>query len=103
MNLSEKDQYIINQYQEDEEMMVLLYAQWCINHDVDPHILYEKAYPKQPKNKLLDEALTKTVDKEASEEIGTDLIIALLQAFGNDDLAFQLNQIAQKEDETKAE
>src|SRR5699024_24201 len=93
MKLSDRDKYIIQRYQEDEERMVLLYAQWCVNQNSDAHELYERAYPNQRKNKTLDQVLENTLPKEESEVITNDLIIAAMQIFGNDDLAFEIGQI----------
>lgn len=96
MQLSEREKYIIERYQQDESMMVLLFAQWCVNNDVNPHELYQKAYPHQPKNDALEEALEQTVSKDESEYISKNIIIMLLQMFGNDDLAFEVAQIEEK-------
>lgn len=93
MKLSDKDKYIIERYQQDEAMMVLIFAQWCINHDLDPLEVYERAYPNQPKNKLLLEAIEKTVPKNESEEISKEVVQHVLQLFGNDDLAFVIQEI----------
>lgn len=97
MQLSKRDQYIIERYQEDEAMMVILFAQWCVNNGVDSHELYQKAYPHQIKNDALDKALEQTVSKEESEYISQNIIISLLQMFGNDDLAFEVAQIDEKD------
>ena len=99
MKLSDRDKYIIERYQADEEMMILLFAQWCVNNNIDAHELYERAYPQQGTNKALNEALENTVPKEESELITQDLIIAAMQVFGNDDLAFEIGQIDIKESE----
>lgn len=101
MQLSDRDKFIIQRYEEDEEMMVLLFAQWCVNNNVDAHELYEQAYPHQGQNKTLDAALESTVPKEESEIISQEIIITVLQTFGNDDLAFEVGQIEVKDDETK--
>lgn len=93
MKLSDKDKYIIERYQQDEAMMVLIFAQWCINHDLDPLEVYERAYPNQPKNKLLLEAIEKTVPKNESEDISKEVVQHVLQLFGNDDLAFVIQEI----------
>lgn len=93
MKLSDKDKYIIERYQQDEAMMVLIFAQWCINHDLDPLEVYERAYPNQPKNKLLLEAIEKTVPKNESEDISKEVVQHVLQLFGNDDLAFVIEEI----------
>lgn len=96
MKLSEKDQYIIKQYQQDEEMMILIFAQWCVNEELDPLEVYEKAYPNQPKNKALIEAIDRTVPKNESEDISIDLVQHVLQLFGNDDLAFIIQEIVDR-------
>src|SRR5690625_4380638 len=96
MKLSEREQYIIKQYEQDEEMMILLFAQWCVNNDLNAHQLYGRAYPHQLENKALQAALDQTVPKDESEAISKNLIIAVLQAFGNDDLAFEVEQVKVK-------
>lgn len=90
------EQYIIERYQNEEEMMILLFAQFCINHNLNPETIYEEAYPAQGKNKFLQAAIDKTVAKEASEAIPIDLLQDALQAFGNDDLIFVLQNHLQK-------
>lgn len=45
-------------YERDENMMILVFAQWCVNHDLDPMELYAKAYPQQK----LNESLKKTME-----------------------------------------
>jgi len=92
----DKDKQVIENYQNDEEMMILLYAQWCINHDLDPVELYVKAYPNQPKNDVLLKMLESTVAKEQSEMIPDQMIISVLQTFGNDDLAFVVHEEKEK-------
>ncbi|HLR70666.1 MAG TPA: hypothetical protein VK085_04460 [Pseudogracilibacillus sp.] len=93
MQLSDRDKYIIERYKEDEEMMILLFAQWCVNNNIDANELYEKAYPHQAQNKALKNAIEQTVPKEDSEFISQQIIISILQMFGNDDLAFEVGQI----------
>lgn len=88
MNKKEHEQRVIENYQSDEKMMILIYAQWCINHDLDPKKLYEKAYPNQLQNDALTEALALTVSKQEADEIADQTVLNVLQLFGNDDLAF---------------
>jgi len=83
---------VIEQYQNDEKAMVLIYAQWCINEGFDPVELYKRAYPKQPTNELLLEMLEQTVDKRESQMISTEMVLQMLQLFGNDDLAFVIQE-----------
>ena len=87
-----QDDYVIERYLQDEKTMILLFAQWCVNNDLDPLELYEKAYPDQPKNKALVEALNHTVDKGEAGSIAKESVISLLEMFGNVDLAFQVTQ-----------
>ncbi|WP_099156513.1 hypothetical protein [Virgibacillus ndiopensis] len=88
MDKKDVEKQVIDSYQNDEKMMILIYAQWCINNDLDPREIYEKAYPAQMKNPALNEALGLTVPKEESDEIPDQTVINVLQLFGNDDLAF---------------
>src|SRR5699024_3630742 len=88
MSKKEMEDKVIESYQNDERMMILIYAQWCINNDLDPQTLYEEAYPEQMKNKTLLDVLELTVPKEESENIPDQTVLNVLQLFGNDDLAF---------------
>lgn len=83
-NMNDK---VIEQYHNDEKMMILVFAQWCINHDLDPLELYQRAYPNQLANKLLLDILSLTVPKEESEIIDDQLVIHALITFDNVDLA----------------
>lgn len=42
MNPSEREAFIIQKYKQEETLMILLYAQWCVNHELDPLMIYEK-------------------------------------------------------------
>jgi len=79
---------VIESYQNDEKMMILVYAQWCINNDIDPQSLYMEAYPEQTTNKILLEVLELTVPQNESEHIPNETVLNMLQLYGNDDLAF---------------
>lgn len=88
----EKDDYIIQKSKENEEMMILIYAQWCLNNNIEPQTLYKQAYPEQTIPTLLDDVMESTVPKNESEEITGELVIQLLQVYGNDDLAFAVQE-----------
>ena len=88
MKSEDVEKRIIEQYQKDERMMILIFAQWCINHDVDPIELYKKAYPNQGDNQQLTEILELTVPKEEAGEIADQTLLDILSAYGNEDLAF---------------
>ncbi|WP_339229913.1 hypothetical protein NSQ77_07225 [Oceanobacillus sp. FSL K6-2867] len=96
--MNEKDKQVIENYQSDEKMMILIYAQWCINNELDPVKLYEKAYPGQLKNNALLEVIEGTVTAEESAEITDQTVLDVLQLFGNDDLAFIVQEQIEKRD-----
>ncbi|WP_027955757.1 hypothetical protein [Halobacillus kuroshimensis] len=83
-----REEEVIRNYQKGEKMMILVFAQWCINHDLDPIAIYTEAYPYQEKNKELIEALDLTVPKKESDLIDSETILEVLSLYGNDDLAF---------------
>ncbi|GLB61284.1 hypothetical protein [Cytobacillus sp. NCCP-133] len=88
MNQKQLEEKIIQNYQGEEKMMILVFAQWCKNHDLDPEIVYLKAYPGQAKNRALQEAIELTVPKEEAGEVPEQTLLGVLAMFGNDDLAF---------------
>ncbi|WP_400162487.1 hypothetical protein ACAF76_002575 [Brevibacillus sp. TJ4] len=92
MDQKEMEQQMIQAYQRDEGMMVLVFAQWCVNHDLDARELYSRAYPKQAENPLLAQMMANTVPKEESEEIPDATLLGVLSLFGNDDLAFVVTE-----------
>ncbi|WP_010529361.1 hypothetical protein [Lentibacillus jeotgali] len=92
MDKSEFEQKVIESYQKDEKMMILVYAQWCINNSLDPEALYERAYPGQLHNQALRDALELTVPKQESEDIPDQTVLNVLQLFGNNDLAFVVRE-----------
>lgn len=98
MSNKEMDEKVIENYQNDERMMILIYAQWCINNDLNPQTLYEEAYPEQIKNKTLVDVLELTVPKKEAEFIPDVTILNVLQLFGNDDLAFLVQGEIEKRD-----
>lgn len=100
----EMNEKVIQSYLHDEKMMILVYAQWCINNELDPRALYQQAYPNQINNQELEIVLAElTVSKEESEPIENQVVIQVLQLFGNDDLAFVVqNEINKKKSERKA-
>ncbi|WP_052339896.1 hypothetical protein [Gorillibacterium massiliense] len=69
-------------------MMILVFAQWCINHEKDPYELYKKAYPSQGENAALTQAMELTVPKEEAGDIPDETLLGVLSLYGNEDLAF---------------
>jgi len=96
MNPKELEEKIIQHYQGEEKMMILIFAQWCVNHDLDPEELYLRAYPNQSSNPSLREAIELTVPKVEAGEIADQTLLGVLSLFGNDDLAFVVTEEIQK-------
>ena len=96
MNQKELEEKIIENYQGQEKMMILVFAQWCINHDLEPEEIYLRAYPNQSANPALREAIELTVPKDEAGEVSDETIMGLLSLFGNDDLAFVVTEEIQK-------
>ncbi|MFS0749045.1 hypothetical protein [Oceanobacillus sp. 1P07AA] len=92
----DKNEKVIRQYQEDEKRMVLIFAQWCVNHQLDPFTVYGEAYPTQMNNYILKEVIDWTVNASESDTIDTELVIQILQAYGNDDLAMVVSEKSQE-------
>lgn len=86
------EQKIISQYQRDEGMMILVFVQWCINHDLDPQEVYQKAYPNQMKNPMLEQMIQLGVTKEEAGDIPDQTLLQVLSLFGNDELAFVVSE-----------
>lgn len=99
MNAKEIEKRVIENYQNDERMMILIFAQWCVNNNLDAQELYNKAYPNQLNNTILDEVVEETVSKNEADEIPTVTVLQVLQLFGNDDLAFVVQEESEKLDD----
>ncbi|MCR2822837.1 hypothetical protein [Lederbergia panacisoli] len=97
MNYQDIEKRVKENYQNDEEMMILIFAQWCINHDLDPEKVYGQAYPDQAANSALRKAIHSTVAKENGSDISNDTLLNILSLFGNDNLAFVITEIISKE------
>ena len=96
MNKKELEDKIVANYQSEEKMMILVFAQWCVNHDLDPEEIYLRAYPSQSNNQALREAIELTVQKEEAGEVADQTLLGVLSLFGNDDLAFVVTEEIQK-------
>lgn len=92
MNSKEIEERIIENYKQDEGMMVLVFAQWCINHDIAPKELYFRAYPNQKDNEILNHMLEQTVSKNEAEDIPDSTVLGVLSLFGNEDLAYEVSK-----------
>lgn len=96
MNQKELEEKIIENYQGQEKMMILVFAQWCINHDLEPEEIYLRAYPNQSANPALREAIELTVPKDEAGEVSDETLLGVLSLFGNDDLSFVVTEEIQK-------
>ncbi|MEC0205267.1 hypothetical protein P4H39_21920 [Paenibacillus lautus] len=103
MEFTEKsvEERIAESYRQDEDMMILVFAQWCVNHGLDPVELYRKAYPNQPDNEQLARVLELTVPKEEAGEIPDQTLLGVLSLFGNEDLAIVVAEAAATLDSDK--
>ena len=93
LNSKEVEQKIIENYQKDEQMMILIFAQWCVNHDLDPSEVYFKAYPDQSANYALKQTIDLTVPKEESEHIPDQTLLNVLSLYGNEELAYVVTEV----------
>ncbi|MDP4161833.1 MAG: hypothetical protein Q8898_01905 [Bacillota bacterium] len=96
MNQKDLQEQIIQNYQSEENMMILVFAQWCVNHDLDPEEVYLRAYPNQAANQALRDGIDLTVSKEEAGEVPDQALLGILSLFGNDDLAFIVTEEMEK-------
>lgn len=87
MEFKNIEEQVIQKYQEDEQLMIRLFVQWCTNHHLDPHELYKRAYPNQQVNAVMKNIIEQA-DAEDDITIDNETMLDVLQLFGNDDLAF---------------
>lgn len=91
------EEQIVESYKRDEEMMILVFAQWCVNNGLDPEALYLAAYPQQGDNIPLRRAIDLTVPEEEAGFISDDTVLGVLSLYSNDDLAYVVTEaIAQR-------
>lgn len=95
------EERIVESYRQDEDMMILVFAQWCVNHGLDPVDLYRKAYPDQVVNERLARVLELTVSKEEAGDIPDQTLLGVLSLFGNDDLAITVVDAMTQRDQAK--
>lgn len=91
MEFKSIDEQVIQKYQEDEQLMIQLFVQWCVNHELNPNELYARAYPEQPENAALQKEVKEMEDADPLE-IDNETMMDVLQLFGNYDLAFVLSE-----------
>ena len=87
MDFKNIDEQVIQKYQDDEQLMIRLFVQWCANQQLNPHELYMRAYPNQQENIAMQNIIEKA-DNEDAIHIDNEMMLDVLQLFGNEDLAF---------------
>ena len=97
----EMEEFVVQSYQKEENMMILVFAQWCVNHDLDPAEVYKRAYPDQSENQALKDGIALTVPKEEAGNVPDETVLGVLSLFGNEDLAFVVAQEIEKRDRAK--
>lgn len=89
------DEFIIQKYREEEDLMIRLFIQWCENYELDPHVVYMQAYPEQQQNERLTDLLL-AAEEEESFIIDDEAMFDVLQMYGNDELAFVMSTFIQQ-------
>lgn len=97
----ETQEKIVQVYRQEEDMMILVYAQWCINNDLDPVELYGQAYPEQIANERLARVMELTVSKEEAGDITDDTLLGVLTMFGNEDLGMVVSEAIEQRERDK--
>ncbi|MDF2814139.1 MAG: hypothetical protein K0Q81_339 [Paenibacillus sp.] len=87
MNRKEIEEQVIRNFQRDEQMMIMVFAQWCVNHGLDPALIYARAYPQQIANAALQQAIELTVPPEEAGEITVETLLGVLSLYDNEELA----------------
>lgn len=99
MDFKNIEEQVIQKYQEDEQLMIRLFVQWCTNHQLNPHELYKRAYPDQQENVVMKNIIEQA-DAEDDINIDNETMLDVLQLFGNEDLAFivadEIERLTQK-------
>ena len=90
------EEQVVENYRQEEDMMILVFAQWCVNHDLNPLEMYRRAYPEQENNPRLSRVWELTVPKEEAGEIPTSTVLGVLSMFGNDDLGAVVSEAAEQ-------
>ncbi|MBM6617933.1 hypothetical protein [Bacillus suaedaesalsae] len=96
MQPKDLEEKIIENYKNEENMMILVFAQWCVNLDLEPEEIYTRAYPTQKANPALKQAIELTVPKEEAGDVSDDTVLGVLSLFGNEDLAFIVTEEIEK-------
>ncbi|WP_082208384.1 hypothetical protein [Paenibacillus dauci] len=90
--MKKREEQVLESYRQDEDMMILVFTQWCVNNGFDAKDLYQRAYPDQVDNPRLEQGIRLTVPKEEAGDIPNDTLFGVLSVYGNEDLAFVISE-----------
>ena len=86
------EEAVVETYKQEEEMMILVFAQWCVNNGLDPEEDATASLPNQQSNERLQQVQKLIVSKEEAGEIPDDTVLGVLSMFGNEDLAMVVSE-----------
>src|SRR5699024_3430505 len=95
------DERVIENYRKDEQMMILIFAQRCVNNEGDANELYKRAYPEQASNQLVANIFKQTLEDENSDKVDDTTVMSVLEIFCNSDLAFEVQGVIDKRKQEK--
>ncbi|MFB4159214.1 hypothetical protein ACE1TF_04960 [Geomicrobium sp. JSM 1781026] len=95
--MNEIEKQVVENFKQDENVMILVFSQWCTNHDLDPQALYKEAYPQQEIHPEHLQTFALAVPKEEAEPIANETVLGVLMMFGNTDLAAVVQQEIDKQ------
>ncbi|WP_458121888.1 hypothetical protein [Paenibacillus sp. Z6-24] len=90
--MKRREEQVLESYRQDEDMMILVFTQWCVNRGFDAKEMYQRAYPDQVDNPRLEQGMRLTVPKEEAGDIPDDTLLGVLSVYDNDDLAFVVSE-----------
>src|SRR5690625_6855763 len=85
------DERVIENYQKDKQMMILIFAQWCVKNEVDANALYKRAYPEQASNQLLANIFKETLEAGKSDQVDDTTVFSVLGRIGIHDVEFEVD------------
>ncbi|CAM3995832.1 hypothetical protein [Alkalicoccus chagannorensis] len=95
--MDNREEKIIQSFQQDEQMMAMVFVQYCINQALDPVEIYRRAYGSTDST-VLHRALELAVSKEEAGPIEKETLYAVLSMYGNEALAEEIEKTNRKEE-----
>ena len=87
MDFKNIDEQVIQKYQQDEQLMIRLFVQWCANNEVGSPRVIQTCISKATR-KCHHEENHRRSRSEDDIDIDNETMLDVLQLFGNEDLAF---------------